>query len=112
MEYFDFTIKDGVGKYTSLDKEYNTFLKKTMTNIDEDKLDRWEVYNIIIDELIRIGHNNVFKEIKYRVTDGEDINFIILDVITNEISNSSTILWFMQKRIKGYIDIDFYDQFY
>jgi hypothetical protein len=34
MEYFDFTIKDGVGKYTSLDKEYNTFLRRTMANLD------------------------------------------------------------------------------
>jgi len=112
MEYFDFTIKDGVGKYTSLDKEYNTFLRRTMANLDEDKLDRWEVYNVIVDELIKIGYNNVFKEIKYRLTDGEDVNHIILDVMTNEITNLSSLLWFMKKRIKGYIDKDFYGQFY
>jgi hypothetical protein len=32
--------------------------------------------------------------------------------MTNEITNSSNLLWFMKKRIKGYIDKDFYDQFY
>tara|TARA_R110000851_G_scaffold142800_2_gene281536 strand:+ start:3279 stop:3617 length:339 start_codon:yes stop_codon:yes gene_type:complete len=112
MEYFDFTITDGVGKYTSLDKEYNTFLRRTMENIDEDNLNRWEVYNVIIDELIKIGHNNIFQEIKYRVTDGEDVNIVILDAITNDITNSSSLLWFMEKRIKGYIDGDFYNQFY
>jgi hypothetical protein len=112
MECINFTIKHGMGEYSNLDKEYYTFLKKTITNVDEDKLHRWEVYNIIIDELINIGYYNIFQEIKYRVTDDENINTIILDVITNEITNISTLLYFMKKRVKKYIEQDFYNQFY
>ena len=111
MEDFDFTIKAGSGRYTNLDKEYDNFLKKIMRELNEEKLYRWETYNLIMEELIKEGKANIFEEIKYRLTDGEDPNNVMLDVITRD-ANSSGLIWLMKKRIEEYINDDFFEQFY
>jgi hypothetical protein len=111
MRNFDFTIKGGSGQYTDLDKEYNKFLNNTLRNLDDDMIPRWEIYNVIMDELLELDKVKVFEEIKYRLTDNEDVNEVMLDVITRE-SNASGLLWFMKKRIEDYIDEDFYSRFY
>lgn len=111
MEDFDFTIKSGSGKYSNLDKEYDKFLKKTLQTLDEEKLYRWETYNLIMEELIKEGKVSTFEEIKYRLTDGEDPNDVMLDVITRE-SNSSGLVWLMKKRIEEYKNEDFFNNFY
>lgn len=111
MEHFDFTIKAGSGKYSNLDKEYNKFLSKTIREMDENKIHRWESYNLIMEELIKDGKENIFEEIKYRLTDGENPNEVMLEIITRE-TNSSGLIWLMRKRIEEYIEEDFYEQFY
>jgi len=111
MKGFDFTIKSGSGKHSNLDKEYDKFLKRTIQNLDEEKIYRWETYNLIMEELIKDGKVSTFEEIKYRLTDGEDPNDVMLDVITRE-GNSNGLIWLMKKRIEGYKDEDFFERFY
>ena len=111
MRNFDFTIKGSSGHYTDLDKEYNKYLKETLRNLDEEMIYRWESYNLIMDELLKLGKVKLFEEIKYRLTDNECVNEVMLDVITRD-SNTSGLLWFIKKRIEDYIDEDFYSQFY
>lgn len=111
MKDINIKIKIGSGKYNNLDKEYNQFIKKTMMNLDEETKQRWETYSVIMDELININRIDCFEEVKYRLTDGEDPNKVMIDII-NKNQNASTLLWFMRKRILEYIDEDFYNRFY
>lgn len=112
MENFDFTIKGGSGKYTDLDKEYNKYLIGIMQDIDDEGLFRWETYNVIMEELLNMDLETVFNEVKYRLTDGDNPNEVMLDVITRVSDSPSGLLWLMKKRIEDYIDEDFYNQFY
>jgi|TARA_Y100000389_G_scaffold169148_1_gene175199 hypothetical protein len=111
MDDFDFTIKSGSGKYSNLDKEYGNFLKTITQKLDGEKLYRWESYNLIIEELIKENKLSTFEEVKYRLTDGEDPNNVMLDIITRE-NNSNGLMWLMKKRIEEYKNEDFFDQFY
>lgn len=111
MKGFDFTIKSGSGKHSNLDKEYDKFLKKTIINLDEEKIHRWETYNLIMEQLLEEGKKETFEEIKYRLTDGEDPNEVMLDVITRE-NYSNGLIWLMKKRIEEYMSEDFFDKFY
>ena len=111
MEDLDFTIRDGSGTYSKLDKEYNNYINKTLRELDEDKGNRWDIYNLIMNELITLGLHTVFEEVKYRLTDGEEPNHIMLDVITRE-GKLSELSWFLKNRIEEYIEEDFYNRFY
>lgn len=112
MKDFNFTIKSGSGKYSNLDREYDKFVKKIIADIDnETKIFRWEIYNLIMDELLKDGMINLFEEIKYRLTDGEDPNDVMLDILKS-VSNSNGFLWLMKKRIEEYKEEDFYNRFY
>lgn len=110
MRDFDFTIKAGSGSYSNLDKEYNKFLNEILKKVDECKLHRWETYNLIMEEFINSGFDNIFEEIKYRLTDGEDPNEIMLDVINRE-NNISGLIWQLKRRIEHYKEEDFYERF-
>lgn len=112
MKNFNNVIKDGSGRYSNLDKEYSKFLENTLNNIYDDAiLYRWETYNLIMSELIELGENKLFDEIKYRFTDGENPNEVILDIL-NRTPNASGFLWLIRKRISEYIDEDFENEFY
>ena len=66
MKNFDYTINSGSGRYSNLDKEYNKFLENTLRNIeDDDTLYKWDTYNMIMDELIKLGKEGLFNEIRY-----------------------------------------------
>ena len=111
MKAFDFTIKTGSGEYTKLDKEYNKYLINTMINVSEEKYCRWETYNLIMEQLINEDKDTEFEEVKYRLTDGEDPNYVMLDMV-NRDKNECGLIWLMRKRILEYIDEDFFGKFY
>lgn len=111
MEDLEFTIRDGYGTYSKLDKEYNNYINKTLRELDEEKGNRWDIYNLFMNELITLGLRTVFEEVKYRLTDGEDPNHIMLDVINRE-GNLSELSWFIKGRVEEYIDEDFFKRFY
>ena len=110
MKDFNITIKAGTGKFNNLDKDYNKFITLTMSDTDVDKKLRWEIYSIIMDELLKIDRIDCFEEAKYRLTDNEDPNLVMIDMIDRN-KNSSGLLWFIRKRLQEFIDEDFYNRF-
>lgn len=112
MEANRFLLKASQGKSTALDKAYCEHIKKVIEKLDEEKEGRWETYNIIIQELINDGKGNYFQEIKYRLTDGEDPNQVILDIINREVDEVNGIIWFLKRRIEEYLEDDYLRRFY
>jgi hypothetical protein len=111
MKDFNITIKAGNGKFNNLDKEYNHLITLTMSDIDVDKKLRWEIYSIIMDELLNIDRIDCFEEAKYRLTDNEDPNLVMIDMIDRN-KNSSGLLCLIRKRLQEFIDEDFYNRFF
>jgi len=111
MGDLEFTIKCGSGTYTKLDKEYNSYINNVVKLLDEDKIARWDFYNLFMNELINLGLKTIFEEVKYRLTDGEDANKLILEIINRE-DQLSEISWFLKAKIELFIDEDFYNKFY
>lgn len=111
MESHNFTVKSTSGKFTTLDKEYKKLINEIIQTFDEEIKDRWELYNIIINELIKNGKEKYFQELKYRLTDGENPNQVILDII-NRDNDTSNMLFYLKNKIKMFLDEDFYKRFY
>lgn len=111
MGDLDFTIKNGFGTYSNLDKEYNKFIKKTLNELGDSDNNRWNIYNLIIEELIRLELYTIFEEVKYRLTDGENPNNVMLDVVNRE-EFQTELSWFLISKIEEYIEEDFYNLFY
>lgn len=113
MERNNFIVKSGNGKNTMLDREYSELISKVTSEYDEDNYERWESYNLIISELFKIDDGKYFKEIKYRLTDGENPNIVHLDIISRYASDEIThLLWFLKGKIEEYIEEDFLKRFY
>lgn len=112
MEANKFIFRAGQGKRTTLDKAYNKHITNIIETLDEEKECRWETYNIIIQELINGGKGEYFEEIKYRLTDGEDPNQVMLDIINREVDEVSGLIWFLKRRIEEYLEDDYLRTFY
>ena len=74
-------------------------------------LHRWDIYNLIMEELIELNKLDLFDEVRYRITDNEDPNYVMIDVL-NKAEVLSGLLWLIKKRIKFFIDEDFENRFY
>lgn len=105
------TIKVGFGRYNLLDKLYNRFINLSLKNTNEETIERWSTYEIIIAELIDLNKINYFEEIKYRLTDGETPNDIFIDIMERD-SEIRTYLWPYLIRIKEYKNEDLLKRFY
>lgn len=112
MEANNFFIKAGQGKNSTLDKAYYRHINNLIETLDEEKEGRWETYNMIIQELINEGKSYYFNEIKYRLTDGEDPNTVMLDIIERDGETVSGLIWFLKKRIEEYLEDDYLRRFY
>lgn len=112
MEANNFLFKAGQGKTTTLDKAYCKHISSIIETLDEEKEGRWETYNIIIQELINDGKGTYFEEIKYRLTDGEDPNQVMLDIIERDIDGMTGMIWFLKRRIEEYLEDDYIRRFY
>jgi hypothetical protein len=82
-----------------------------LNELDEDKQARWETYDLIISDFMENGKEWAFEEIKYRITDGEDPNKVILDIIERDSDNIDSLSWFLKRRIEEYIEDDFFSRF-
>lgn len=78
------TIKAGSGSHNLLDRAYNKFIKQSFLNGDDNTYERWVTYNFIIKELIQLNRLKCFEEMKYRLTGGEDMNNILIDIISRD----------------------------
>lgn len=111
MEDSNITIKVGFGTYNLLDKKYNKFIKNSLTNTDEETIERWFTYEAIMSELIGLNKIHCFEEIKYRLTGGEDPNELILEII-NRDNEIKTYLWAHLRRLTEYKNEDLLKRFY
>ena len=102
MEPIKLIVKTYHNRYAMLDKLYHKFI---INNNNSNFTERLEVYNIIINELINLNEYNSFDEIKYRITDGENPNVVILDVV-NRFLDDNYILWLIKPNIEFFIDED------
>lgn len=112
MESSKFLIRNGHGKLSVLDKEYNRHMLhiSSVINSDEEEL-RWDTYSLIIDELKK-DNKDYSNEIKYRLTDGENPNDVFLDLINRNGEEVSNLMWFMKKRLEFYNEEDYFKKFY
>ncbi len=97
---------------TRLDKLYYKHVNCLLNNLDEEEEIKWETYGLIIENLVNQGHNNILKEVKYRMTDGENPNQIILDIIHRHSDTVDGIIWFLKRRVEEYLEEDFYKKFF
>lgn len=113
MELYDFILKKGSGKNTFLDKAYTKLINHVIGTMDDEAEERWEIYNLAIKEFFTIDDGEYFQELKYRLTDGEDVNKVMLDIISRYSTNEITsLLYYISKRIEEYADEDFFKRFY
>lgn len=99
-------LRANQGKKSALDKAYNKHVKEVLDTVDEEIQERWETYQVIFEELVKEGKEAYFDEIKYRLTDGEDPNQVILDIIDRDMDNMNGLIWFLKRRIEEYIQDD------
>jgi hypothetical protein len=112
MEANNFFIKAGQGQNSTLDKAYYRHINNLIETLDEEKEGRWETCNMIIQELINEGKSYYFNEIKYRLTDGEDPNMVMLDIIERDGEAVNGLIWFLKRRIEEYLEDDYLRRFY
>ncbi len=97
---------------TRLDKLYYEHVNCLLNNLNEEDEIKWETYGLIIENLVNQGHKNVLKEIKYRMTDGENPNEIILDIVQRYSDTVDGMIWFLKRRVEEYLEEDFYKKFF
>jgi hypothetical protein len=106
MKEFNLIVKSNSGKFNILDKLYRDFVINSLVNFDDETITRWEVYNTIMFELVNTGKYESFQEIKYRVTDGENPNLVMLDII-NKFCEDNDLIWLLKPQIKVFVIEDF-----
>jgi hypothetical protein len=112
MEFCNFIVKKGIGKNTKLDKEYRKYINDVIMMNDENLEERWEIYNLIIKNLFDIDNGVYFEEIKYRITDNENPNHVILDIISRyPVDRLNFIMTYLVKRVEEYSEEDFFKRF-
>ena len=115
MEISDFVLSKSNNKKSNslLDKEYKRLINKIIQNSTEIEEVRWGTYNLIIKELISLHDCEYFEEIKYRLTDGENPNEVLIDVIARyNPDDLSYLITFLMKRVEEYWEEDFLKRFY
>lgn len=110
MNIKDFILGNCSPNKNKLDSDYQTFMLNTINNCTDDHIERWETYNDIIDEVVKLGYNSEFEEIKYRITDGENPNKVLLNVFTR--IELSPILMFYSRHLEDYLESDKYSKFF
>ena len=110
MKNFNLTVKPISGKFTKLDKLYRDFAINSINNSEEEYIDRWEVYNVIMNELIKIGEYSYFEEVKYRMTDGENPNLVML-VMVDKFCSKIDLFWVLKSIIERFIEEDKLNRF-
>jgi hypothetical protein len=111
MEAKNFLLTAGNGKKSTLDKAYNKHINCVLQTLDDELEFRWETYNLIITQLVKEDKINYFKEMKYRLTDGENPNEIILDILEREAENMDSLVWFLKRRVEEYMEEDYFKRF-
>ena len=105
-----FISKHSQKRKTALDIEYNKFIVNLSNYITKEDEERWETYNTIMDELATQNKKECIDEIKYRITDGEDVSLVFSDVL-NKDQELSGLLFFLKRRVDEYAEDDYLKNF-
>ena len=92
---------------TILDKKFHSFIKN---NINDIKIERVSIYEAIISELLWLDKIELINEIKYRVTENEDPNDVLIDTLGND-----EVCYVMNayiNQLKDFRNKDIMDRFY
>ena len=111
MEELNYCVKHGHGKFNYLDRAYNKFIKDSLKNGDDNNIERWEIYNTIMVELLNLGKMGCFEEAKYRLTGGENPNNVMLDIIERDFDVNLSLGMYKNK-LNYFIDLDIINRFY
>jgi len=90
-----------------LDKLFNNLIRNNFSPSDE----RLEIYNFVTSELYKNKMFDYLSELKYRITDGENPNKVMLEIATRD-DITQTIFWPISRRLQDYWDEDLYSEFY
>jgi len=90
-------------------KVTNNFRNNSLTFWDES-IDRCITYNTIMDEMTELGYGTYKCELKYRLNNDENINEILMSIITRNKMLKST-LGYHRGVIQMYLDQDFMNLF-
>lgn len=97
-------------KKSNLDNQFRSLINDQFENLSLlDKEERFEIYNYVND-LVNMGDKkHVLNEIKYRATNNENLNEVILSVFKNdeELCN----YWFVISRLEKFAEKDKYSRF-
>jgi len=107
-----FLFKANQGKKTTLDKAYIKHINSILRESNEEEEARWETYIFILQSLINDGKDDCYNEIRYRLTDGENPNEVILEIIERESESLDNNIWFFKKRIEDYIEEDYFKKYF
>lgn len=99
-------------KKTTLDREYKKHVVNILTTFDEEEEEKWETYNLIVNSLSKNDNYNYIAEMRYRVTDGENLNEVLLNFIERNVLEVDGLVWLLKRRIEGYLEEDFLKRFY
>lgn len=111
MDGLNYCVKHGQGKFNFLDKAYGKFIKESLSKGDDNNIERWELYNSIMVELLNLEKMNYFEEVKYRFTGGENPNNVMLDIIEKDYDTIVNLSSFKNK-LNHFIDLDIINRFY
>lgn len=105
-------LRENQVRKTTLDRAYKNHIFNTFIVFDEEEEERWEIYNLIVDSLSKNDKYNYIDEMKYRVTDGENLNEILLSFIERNVLEVDGLVWLLKRRIEEYLEDDFLKRFY
>ena len=112
MKTKDIVRSNKIIRKSVLNESYKMYISGILNalNNDEDEI-RWEIYNLILSNFYSKGKINLVDEYKYRVTDGEDPNVVILDIIHKYPYDIDGTVWSFKKRLEDFIEDDFIKRF-
>jgi hypothetical protein len=99
-------------KSTFLDKAYNLHITNVLDSLNEEMERRWETYDLILEELKKETKKDYINEVKYRFSDGEDYNSVIIEILDRESESINDLLWYLKRRVDEYIEEDYFKNFF
>ena len=111
MENQILILESAKTKKTVLDRDYSKHIDNILIAFDDEAENRWIVYNTVIEELNNLGKGDYFLELRYRITDGEDPNLVILDIIEREKGFVTDLIWCLKGRVSEFVEDDYLNTF-
>lgn len=92
-----------------LNSAYMQFMRECVVRTKEEHISRWETFYDIITELEHLEHHAEVKEIKYRLTDGENPCEVMHDIIFR--IEPSPLLKTLALNVEDYLEEDEFSRF-